>query len=181
MAQINEEQMKKMASEAVRGCLAGEPMKMLKGVSDEELNAVYSLAYSYYMTGRYDESLKLFKFLVLFDHMSQKYWTGLGSVYQVLKRWDDAISAYAQAMVLDVSRPKPIYYAALCYLAKGEKLHAASSVVAFGLVCKGNDPETVKYRAKIEALKSAIGPEAFAELDKLDKEAEAEKKKAAKA
>ena len=176
MAQISEAKMKEMAAEAVRGCLAGEPLKMMKGISDEELKAVYSLAYSYYVTGRYDEALKLFKFLVLFDHMSQKYWTGLGSVYQVLKRWDDAISAYAQAMVLDVTRPKPIYYAAVCYFAKGEKLHAASSVAAFDLVCKGSDPETVKYRAKVEALRAAIGPEAFEELKKIDREGEAEKK-----
>jgi len=137
---------------------------------------VYSLAYTYYMTGKYDEALKLFKFLVLFDHMSQKYWTGLGSVYQVQKRWDDAIAAYAQAMVLDVSRPKPIYYAALCYFAKGEKLHAASSIVSFDLVCKGNDPETVKFRAKVDALRAAIGPEAFEELKRIDKEEDAKEK-----
>jgi type III secretion system low calcium response chaperone LcrH/SycD len=170
------EQLREMATNAALGALAGEPLKIAKGISDEELNAVYSLAYSYYNTGRYDEALKLFKFLVLLDHMSQKFWTGLGSVYQVMKKWDEAIAAYAQAMVFDVSRPKPIYYAALCYFAKGEKLHAASSVVSFDLCCKGSDPETVKFRAKIDALRAAIGPEAFAELDRIDKAAEAEKK-----
>ena len=176
MAEVNEAQVKEMAAEAIKGFFAGEPLKMIKGISDEELNAVYSLAYTYYMTGKYDEALKLFKFLVLFDHMSQKYWTGLGSVYQVQKRWDDAIAAYAQAMVLDVSRPKPIYYAALCYFAKGEKLHAASSIISFDLVCKGNDPETVKFRAKVDALRAAIGPEAFEELKRIDKEEDAKEK-----
>ena len=180
MAEISE-QFKEMAINAVKGSLAGEPLKIARGISDEELNAVYSLAYNYYMTGRYDEALKLFKFLVMFDHMSQKYWTGLGSVYQVMKRWDEAIAAYAQAMIFDVSRPKPIYYAALCYFAKGEKLHAASSIVSFDLFCKGNDPETAKYRGKIEALRAAIGPEAFAELDRIDREEAAKKKEVAKA
>lgn len=169
MSEQTSEQVKEMAAKAVKGALAGEPLKIAKGISDEELNAVYSLAYSYYNTGKYDEALKLFKFLVLLDHMSQKFWTGLGSVYQATKKWDEAIAAYAQAMVFDVSRPKPIYYAALCYFAKGEKLHAASTVVSFDLLCKGTDPETVKFRAKIEALRAAIGPEAFAELEKIDK------------
>ena len=177
---ITSKEFVELATNVVKGSLAGEPLKIAKGISDEELNAVYSLAYSYYNTGRYDEALKLFKFLVMFDHMSQKFWTGLGSVYQVTKRWDDAIAAYAQAMVLDSSRPKPIYYAALCYFAKGEKLHAASSVVSFDLLCKGNDPETAKFRVKVDALRAAIGPEAFAELDKIDREAAAKKSSGAK-
>ena len=172
------EEIKELVARGIAGSLMGEPLKIAKGISNEELESVYSLAYSYYTTGKYDEALKLFKFLVMFDHMNQKYWIGLGSVHQVLKQWDEAIAAYAQAMMFDVSKPKPIYYAALCYFAKGEKTHAAASVQAFELFCKGNDPETVKFRNKIVALKSAIGEEAFAELARIDKE-EAEKAKSA--
>ena len=50
----------------------GATLKQLKGVSNGELEAVYSLAYGYYRTGRYEEAGKLFQFLVLFDHLDRK-------------------------------------------------------------------------------------------------------------
>ena len=37
----------------------GATLKQLKGVSNGELEAVYSLAYGYYRTGRYEEAGKL--------------------------------------------------------------------------------------------------------------------------
>ena len=40
-------------------------LKQVKGVTNGELEAVYSLAFGYYRTGKYDEALKLFQFLKL--------------------------------------------------------------------------------------------------------------------
>ncbi len=172
MAEISEG-MKEMFLNATRTIMNGEPLKMAKGISDEQLNAVYSLAYSYYTTGKYDEALKLFKFLVLFDHLSQKYWTGLGSTHQMMKSYDEAIAAYAQAALLDLSNPKPMYYAALCYLAKGDKLHSASAVRAVEIFCTEKNPKTQKYLEKTAALRQALGEDTFAELKKVSDEAEA--------
>lgn len=162
--------MKEMFQNAAKSLMKGEPLKMAKGISDEELNAVYSLAYSYYSTGRYDEALKLFKFLVLFDHMSQKYWIGLGSAQQMLKNYDEAIAAYAQAALFDLENPKPMYYAALCYLAKGDKVQAASAVRAIEVFCTKKDPKTAPFIEKAAALRQALGEEPFAELKKLGAE-----------
>ena len=153
---------------AASSMMKGEPLKIEKGIDDAQLNAVYSLAFSYYSTGRYDEALKLFKFLVMFDHLNQKFWIGLGSTQQVLKHYDEAIAAYAQASILDLENPKPMYYAAICHIAKGDKVGAASAVRAIEIFCTKKDAKAMPYIQKAAALRAAIGEEAFAELKKLD-------------
>ncbi len=174
MADTNEA-LKELVANAALTIRKGVPLKAAKGISDEELNAVYSLAYSYYSTGRYDEALKLFKFLVMFDHMCQKFWIGLGSTHQMLKQYDEAIAAYAQAAIFDLDNPKPMYYAALCHYAKGDKVKAASAVRAIEMFCTKKDAKTAPFFEKAAALRAALGDEPFAELKKLDAEAEAKK------
>ena len=46
MADTNED-LKELFAHAAQVFANGEPLKAAKGISDEELNAVYSLAYSY--------------------------------------------------------------------------------------------------------------------------------------
>ena len=61
----------KKITEAVKTmAMDGSTLKQLKGVSNDELEAVYSLAFGYYRTVKFDEALKLFQFLVLFDHLN---------------------------------------------------------------------------------------------------------------
>ena len=150
-------------------------LKQLKGVTNAELEAVYSLAFGYYQTGKFNEALKLFQFLVLFDHLSQKYWTGLGSTHQMLKQYDEALAAYAQAAIFDLDNPKPMYYAALCHYAKGDKVKAASAVRAIEMFCTKRDAQTLPFLEKAAALRAALGEEPFAELKKLDAEEDAKK------
>ena len=78
-------------------------LKQLKGVTNAELEAVYSLAFGYYQTGKFNEALKLFQFLVLFDHLNKKYWMGLGAVQQVLKDFE------ARAAEKDIKAAKPSF------------------------------------------------------------------------
>lgn len=174
MADMNEALKERLVA-AANSLMKGEPLKIEKGIDDAQLNAVYSLAFSYYSTGRYDEALKLFKFLVLFDHLSQKFWIGLGATQQMLKHYDEAIAAFAQASLLDIENPKPMYYAAICHIAKGDKVSAASAVRAIEMFCTKKDAKTMPFIQKAAALRMAIGEEAFAELRKLDEEDGAKK------
>ena len=174
MADTNEA-LKERFVEAANSILKGEPLKIAKGIDDAQLNAVYSLAFSYYSTGRYDEALKLFKFLVLFDHLSQKFWIGLGSTHQMLKSYDEAIKAYAQAAILDLNNPKPMYYAAICHIAKGDNVSAASAIRAIEIFCTKKDAKTLPFIQKAAQLRVVLGEEPFAELKKLDEESDAKK------
>ena len=82
-------------------------LKQVKGVTNGELEAVYSLAFGYYRTGKYDEALKLFQFLVLFDHLNAKFWFGLGATQQAIKDYQGAVASYGYCSFLNLENPKP--------------------------------------------------------------------------
>ena len=147
-------------------------LKQLKGVTNAELEAVYSLAFGYYQTGKFNEALKLFQFLVLFDHLNKKYWMGLGSVQQVLKDFQGAIVSYGYSSFLDLKNPKPQFHAAECFLALGDKRNAASSLEALDMYCPKDTELGREYRAKAAELRKLVGEEAFTELAKEDEKGE---------
>ncbi len=148
-------------------------MKQLKGVTNDELEAVYSLAFSYYQTGKYEEAHKLFQFLVLFDHLNAKYWFGLGAVQQALKDFKNAAVSYGYCSFLKLDNPKPQLHAAECFLALGDKRSAASALEALNEYCPKDTDIGREYRAKAAKLREVIGEEAFAELAKADEKVKA--------
>ena len=159
----------KKISEGVKALIErGATLKQLKGVTNAELEAVYSLAFGYYRTGKFDEALKLFQFLVLFDHLNQKFWMGLGAVQQVLKDYQSAVTSYGYCSFLKLDNPKPQLHAAECFLAMGDKRNAASSLEALEEYCPRDTDVGREYRAKAAKLRELIGEEAFAALAKED-------------
>jgi len=161
----------KKITEAVKSMLTnGSTLKQLKGVSNEELEAVYSLAFGYYRTGKYDEASKLFQFLVLFDHLNAKFWFGLGAVQQALKDYQGAVSSYGYCSFLKLDNPKPQLHAAECFLALGDKRNAASTLEALNEFCPRDTDVGREYRAKAARLRELVGQEAFDALAKEDEE-----------
>ena len=148
-------------------------MKQLKGVTNDELEAVYSLAFSYYQTGKYEEAHKLFQFLVLFDHLNAKYWFGLGATQQALRDFQNAAVSYGYCSFLKLDNPKPQLHAAECFLALGDKRSAASALEALNEYCPKDTDIGREYRAKAAKLREVIGEEAFAELAKADEKVKA--------
>ena len=141
---------------AAKGFVDMGTIRELKGITDNEMEAVYSLGYSFYTTGRYDDAEKVFRFLVLFDHLNQKYWTGLGAVYQSQKRYSEAITAYGYASFLDLHNPKPQFFAAECFAAIGDKTNALSALAALEAYCpKGTDLGR-EYLGKAAELKAVL-------------------------
>ena len=144
-------------------------MRELKGITKAEMEAVYSVGFNMYRTGRYDDAEKLFRFLVLFDHLEPKYWMGVGAVQQVRKDWQGAVASYGYASFLDLSNPKPQLHAAECFLAMGDKVNAASALAALDKYCPPESTDIGRaYRAKAADLRKLVGEEAFAEIEKPD-------------
>ncbi len=134
----------------------GATLGEIKGITPQELNAVYQMGLGFYNTGRYDDAEKVFTFLVMFDHLEPKYWLAAGAVQQVKKNFEKAKTAYVQACMLDIHNPKPQYYVAECYLALGQKEDAVASLDTLLEYCTGADDVTKDFRAKAEALKKKI-------------------------
>ncbi len=128
----------------------------LKGITTGEMEAVYSLGFNFYNTGRYDEAEKIFKFLVLFDHMSPKYWMGMGAIQQVRKNYDGAITSYGYASFLDLHDPKPQYLAAECFFAKGDRDNALSALEALKKFAPTETERGRDYLAKAAELEARI-------------------------
>ncbi len=148
---------KEMIEEAAKK-IAGDmsTVRELKGITDAEMEAVYSLGFNFYQTGNIENAEKVFKFLVLFDHFNAKYWIGMGAVLQVKKQYDGAVTAYAYASFLDIHDPKPQFHAAECYLAKGDRANAASALAALEQFAPQNTERGREYRAKAAELKKLI-------------------------
>lgn len=155
---FNEEAYAKTLGDAMDTLMKGGTMRDLKGVSDGEMETLYSIAYNYYTTGKYEEADTIFRYLVYLDHSNAKMWIGLGAVQQVRREFAMAVKSYAMASFLDLSNPKPQYYAAECYLALGDTVNAESALAALDMYAKPNDPFRVKANKlaeRIAQMKSA--------------------------
>jgi len=152
---------KQKIEEAAKAFAKGATMKEVRGITNDELEAVYSLGFGYYNTGKFGEAQKLFEFLVLFDHLSSKYWFALGAVQQAQKDYQKAIASYGYSSFLDLENPKPQLHAAECYLALGDRERAASAILALEQYCPAGTDIGREYRAKAAELRKTIGEESF--------------------
>ena len=128
----------------------------VKGITAKELAAVYRVGHGYYTTGRFEEAEKVFHFLCLLEHTDAKFWTALGAARQARKNYKDAIEAYACATLLDMTLPKPHYYAAECALMQGNLDMAESGVRSLLELCTTGDETSNRFRAKALKLKDVI-------------------------
>lgn len=127
-----------------------------KGISYEELEAVYKIGYTYYATGKIADAERVFHALCVLSHTTSKYWTALGAVRQANKNYAEAIKAYAAASIYDLHQPKPHYYAAECSFAIGDYESAESGILSLMEFCPAGDVENNKYREKAEALMKLV-------------------------
>ena len=134
----------------------GTTIREMKGITGAEMEAVYSVGFNFYKTGRMDEAEKIFKFLVMFDHMNPKYWIGMGAVQQVRRQYDAAVASYGYASFLDLGNPKPQYFAAECFAAKGDRENALSALAALEAYAPKNTEDGREYRRKASELKAAL-------------------------
>jgi len=134
------------------GCV----LRNINGISDSEMEMVYAMGYNFYRAARLDDAAKVFKFLCLFDHLTPKYWIGMGAVQQLQKDYKAAVVSYGYASMLDLKNPKPQLHSAECFLAMGDVTNAISALEALLAFCPDDTADGKKYRAKAEALKKVI-------------------------
>ena len=126
---MNNEDLNQIESDELAATMAeffgkGGAFKDLKGMSDEAMEAIYSVAYNLYQGGKYEEAQKVFQFLCFYDHFNRKYFMGLGACQQMMKQYEQAIEIFSFVTVLDSDDPRPLIYVGDCYIAMGEKDNA---------------------------------------------------------
>lgn len=90
-------------------------------MKQETLKALYYIGYNCYRQGKLDDAESLFGLLTTLNRHDSKHWMGLAGVYQMQKRYRNAIDAYKAAYQLNENDPKASFHAAECYFALGEK------------------------------------------------------------
>ena len=98
----------------------GITLKEIHGISEEQMDGLYNLAYELYNQGRLDEAEKFFKFLCIYDFYSVDFLMGLAAVYQLKELYQKASDIYAVAFAQSDLDYRPMLYLGQCQLALGK-------------------------------------------------------------
>lgn len=131
------------------------PLRELKRISNDEMEALYALAYRYYHAHQFQDALRVFTGLISLDHLNARYWFGLGATHQCLGAPEIAIKYHAIAALLDLHDPRPPFAAAECYLACGNIAAAESALLAVEYYAP-NDARGNYYRDKARKLHAEL-------------------------
>ena len=126
-------------------------LKDVRGITDQEMEAAYANGYAMFRAGNYEKAEAMFSFLATFDTMEKKYWTALGATRFNQQKFDDAINAYSQAVMIDVDDPALLIKLAQCHLGRGDKETAAGALEAAQEIASGK-PEHAKHLGRIDAM-----------------------------
>ncbi|MBF0318680.1 MAG: SycD/LcrH family type III secretion system chaperone [Nitrospirae bacterium] len=98
------------------------------GMSDDQMEAMYAIAYNLYQSGKYDEAVKVFLVLAINNPFLPKYWKGMGASLQMSKKYCPAVYAYTTAGSLDVKDPEVYLHLSECTIALGRKEESISTL-----------------------------------------------------
>ena len=142
----------KAASQVVDLLAHGATLKDIHGYTDEEFDALYTLAYNLYNQGKYGEALNAFGFLLMHDQLERKYYKAFGSCQQMLRRYPEAIRNYSAAAMLDPMDPEPTFHTAECLVAMNMPDDARDALKFVVAITEGEP----KYRTMRDRAKSMI-------------------------
>ena len=133
----------------------GASLGAVKGFGLDEIEAAYSVAYSFYQQGKYQEARKLFQYFSIHEHTDRRFWMGLAACLQKLSEYNKAILAYGAAAMLDVTDPAPPFHAAECHIAIQDWENARTALEAALNVAEG-ETEHASYSQRANALLATV-------------------------
>jgi type III secretion system low calcium response chaperone LcrH/SycD len=152
--ELADEQLQRITEDILRGKMT---LQEVKGFSDADVEAIYSVGHSLYMAARYDEARPVFNWLVLLNPYKGKYWLGLAACQQLMKDYEKALTAYALTAMTSAPRdPVPHFHAGECSLAMNKPEDAAKAfamAVDFGKGRSQYDRLTRKAEALLGLIK----------------------------
>lgn len=112
----------------------GVPLYLSRGLSEQDLDAVYVMGYDLYSEKKYKKALRIFQTIAFYNHFDKRGWMGSAACYQLLGRYRKAISCYAYASLIDSQDPVPVFHAIECYIALNSNEEARSALEALLLL-----------------------------------------------
>ena len=132
----------------ITGFAAGRTVAEMRGMHPDEVEAIYSMGYTYYQVGKFDEAEKVFRFVCLLDHLDSKYWLALGAVLQAKRQLAEAVKVYANILLTNMHEVRAYYRIAECKLALGDRAEAREALEMLGKVADVKTSVGREYAAK---------------------------------
>jgi type III secretion system low calcium response chaperone LcrH/SycD len=141
-------------NERVAALAGGAAYREIAGLDEDEMEAIYGVAYHAHEQGQHADAERTFRVLCLYDHRNERYWLGLGAARQAQRDFEGAIQAYSALAEMGSQNPLAPLHAAECYIALGMIEEAASALSAALDWAPNGDRDTVRKR--IEVLLTAL-------------------------
>lgn len=120
-----EEELKEKALELIAKCKKeGISLREAAGVDSEILEEIYSLGYSHYSLGNYEDAKGLFFLLSGLEPSEPRYIYALGSTFYQLKVYEEAIPLFAMSLTQDNQHVEAAFYLADALVRTGQVEHA---------------------------------------------------------
>ena len=132
-------------------------LAQLSGMSQEQLDQLYGLAYSLYQAENFDDAKSLFALLGLLDVTDSKYILGSAGCLFAQKKYEQAFDSYQMAFIIDnLNNPEPLYQSAICLIKLGRK-EDAYNVLDVADACGREDNERHQmFKSKCLELKQML-------------------------
>ena len=156
MKEVKTEELLERMKGVIAGFAAGKTVAEMRGLSPDEVEAIYSLGYTYYQVGKLDEAENAFRFACLLDHRDGKYWLALGAVLQTKRQYAEAVKVYANVLVTDVKEPRAYYRIAECKLAQGNRAEALEALELLEQMADVKTSVGREYVAKAKQMRARL-------------------------
>ncbi|WP_100934309.1 SycD/LcrH family type III secretion system chaperone [Candidatus Chlamydia corallus] len=150
-----EEEMKQALSNIFEGLSNGIDLQQILGLSDYLLEEIYTVAYTFYSQGKYNEAVGLFQLLAAAQPQNYKYMLGLSSCYHQLHLYNEAAFGFFLAFDAQPQNPIPPYYIADSLL-KLQQPEESSNFLDITMDICGNNPEFKILKERCQIMKQSI-------------------------
>ena len=153
-----EKEIKAEDIEAIVNAMAkGATPSDVAGVSQEKLEALYTLGHHLYSSGNFGDAETAFKALCLYDYHDPRFWLGLGAALQAQNKYELATEVYAMAgLNTGLADPTPFYYAGLCFLKQGKLEEAEGAWKSLNVMGEPGNPYHEAVKAKAAGMLAAL-------------------------
>lgn len=143
------EQKAELTKQVTKQIQEGATVKEALGLTDENLEQVYAVAYTRYQQGAYQDAAALFRYLVSLDPNTYKFVLGLAAAHHKLHQYQPAANLYVLASLRAPSDPVPYFHVADCYIRLEDTEMARSALYLCISHCKSPESATMKERAQL--------------------------------
>lgn len=150
-----EEETKQALMNILQGLGNGLTLQQILGLSDLLLEEIYTIAYSFYSQGKYNEAVGLFQILTASKPQCYKYILGLSSCYHQLKMYDEAAFGFFLAFDAEPENPIPPYYIADS-LMKINQVEESNDFLDITMNICGNKPEYKVLKERCNIMKNSL-------------------------